>query len=165
MDIKNHIQKIKNGVLKYKFAAIVLLIGLLLLLIPGKSTDNVQIITDGGNIQQMGETQSLEQILQTIDGVGKVSVLLSTVSGAETIYQIDSDTSSDTGSVKQKTVLVTDSQRNETGLVRYVKSPVYLGAIVVCEGADSPTVKLAVMQAVSRITGLGSDSICVVKMK
>jgi hypothetical protein len=40
-----------------------------------------------------------------------------------------------------------------------------MGAIVVCQGADSPSVKLAITQAVAKITGLGTDEICVLKMK
>lgn len=165
MDIKTFGPKLKDAFSKYKYAGIILLIGLVLLLIPGKSTEKVQISTPKEIRQQEIETDALVQILETIQGAGEVKVLLSTASGAETVYQTDCDSSADTGSVKQNTVVVTDSQRNETGLVRQVKSPVYLGAVVVCEGADSPTVKLAVTQAVSRVTGLGSDSICVLKMK
>lgn len=165
MDIKALTKKAKKAVTKYKYAVIVFVIGLALLLLPGKSTENVQIVKEKEAVQQTVETERLEQILQTIQGAGKVKVMLSTASGAETIYQIDADTVADTGSLKQNTVIVTDSQRNESGLIRQVKSPIYLGAIVVCEGADSAAVKLAVTQAVSRITGLGSDSICVLKMK
>jgi len=35
----------------------------------------------------------------------------------------------------------------------------------VCEGADSPSVKYAVAQAVAKITGLGTNDICVLKME
>ena len=41
----------------------------------------------------------------------------------------------------------------------------YLGVIVVCEGADSPAVRLAIVEAVSDVTGLGADRISVLKMK
>ena len=64
-----------------------------------------------------------------------------------------------------KTVIITDSQRSESGLIRQVNPAAYKGAIVVCQGADSPSVRLAVTQAVSKITGLGTDSICVLKMQ
>ena len=39
------------------------------------------------------------------------------------------------------------------------------GCIVVCEGAESAAVRLAVTQAVERYTGCGSDRITVLKMK
>ena len=39
------------------------------------------------------------------------------------------------------------------------------GCVVVCEGADSPAVRLEVTNAVAAYTGLGSDKISVIKMK
>ena len=39
------------------------------------------------------------------------------------------------------------------------------GAIVICEGADDPVIRLAVTDAVSLYTGLGSDRIQVVRMQ
>lgn len=39
------------------------------------------------------------------------------------------------------------------------------GAVVVCAGADSARVRLAVTNAVSAYTGLGSDKITVMKLK
>ena len=73
---------------------------------------------------------------------------------------------SDSGnSAKTETVIVTDGQRTESGLVSQVNPPSYLGAIVVCQGADSPAIKYAITQAVAKITGLGTDAICVLKMK
>ena len=44
-------------------------------------------------------------------------------------------------------------------------SPVYQGAIILCQGADSPSVRLAITQAVSKVTGLPTDRIAVLKMK
>lgn len=39
------------------------------------------------------------------------------------------------------------------------------GAVVVCQGADQPSVRLDVTNAVVAYTGLGSDKISVIKMK
>ena len=87
--------------------------------------------------------------------------------GEETVYQTDTESSSsgDSNDKSNKTVIITDSQRNEQGLIRQVNPVVYQGAIVVCQGADDPTVRLAITQAVSKITGLGTDAICVLKMQ
>ena len=41
--------------------------------------------------------------------------------------------------------------------------PTFRGALVVCQGAGDPAVKLTVTEAVSALTGLGSDRICVVQ--
>ena len=57
------------------------------------------------------------------------------------------------------------SSRTESGLVRQTLGPVYRGAVILCQGADDPTVKLAVVEAVRCVTGLGADQISVQKMK
>jgi stage III sporulation protein AG len=68
-------------------------------------------------------------------------------------------------SANSDTVTVTDSDRNENGLIRQINPPVYSGAVVVCQGADNPQVKLSIIDAVGKLTGLGSDKISVIKMK
>lgn len=169
MDIKTFGNKIKNAVEKFKYAAAILAIGLILLMLPGKDTQvdttQTEVTTKTGS--QLIQTEALIQILQSVQGAGKVQVLLSVATGESVIYQTDTDssTSGDGRSTKTETVITTDSQRAESGLISQVNPPTYLGAIVVCEGADSATVKFSITQAVAKITGLGSDDICVLKMK
>ena len=79
------------------------------------------------------------------------------------MYQTDTQTSGDTCRVD--TVIVTDSDRKEQGLIQKLNPPKYMGAIIVCKGAGNAAVKLAVVEAVSRVTGLGADQISVLKMK
>ena len=43
--------------------------------------------------------------------------------------------------------------------------PVYLGAAVVAEGADRASVKMAITEAVSAVTGLEPWQISVIKMR
>ena len=105
--------------------------------------------------------EELEEILSQISGVGKTEVLLTEFSGSETIYQSDSGYNLS----GNDTVILTDSNRSQYGLVRQILSPVYKGAVVVCKGADSASVRLAVVDAVMRATGLSSDCISVLKMK
>lgn len=167
MDIKNTANKLKSVIDKYKYVCIVLLVGIALLLIPGKKQEVVsQVKLTESDTERLDEKE-LANILQSVQGAGSVQVMLSVASGEKTVFQTDQDTSG-TGedrNVKTQTVIVTDAQRNESGLINQVNPPVYLGAIVVCQGADSPTVKLAITQAVSKITGLGTEKICVLKMK
>lgn len=167
MDIKGLTGKIKETVFKYKYAVVILLIGIGLLLIPQKTKESPITQTTQSRRSQIIETDELTEILQAIEGAGKVKVLLSIGAGEQTIYQTNSEinTSGDSNSTRYDAVVVTDAQRAETGLVSQVNPPRYLGAIVVCEGADSATVRLAVTQAVARITGLGTDDICVLKME
>ncbi len=168
MDVKNITQKLQGIAGKYKYALIILIIGVLILLLPGRTaqTKQQEIQTDERPSLQALDVAALGEILQQVKGAGKVRVLLSVSSGERTVYQTNSDSSGGKeGSSKIETVIVTDSQRNEAGLIQQVNPPAYLGAIVVCEGADNPVVRLEITQAVAKITGLSTDEICVLKMK
>ena len=103
----------------------------------------------------------LEAILSAIDGAGTVRVLLTEESGRQTLYQ--TDVQSDETRRTEDTVLIEDAERRETGLVRQTLEPQYRGAVVLCDGADSNAVKLAIVEAVGCVTGLGADRICVLK--
>ena len=93
--------------------------------------------------------------------------MLSESAGAETVFQTDEDQSlsSDSESNHSKTVIITNSEREEEGLIKTVTPPTYLGAIVVCQGGDSPIIRLQIVQAVANVTGISSDRITVLKMK
>ncbi|MBQ1170953.1 MAG: hypothetical protein IIX49_09000 [Oscillospiraceae bacterium] len=105
--------------------------------------------------------KELAALLSRISGVGKAEVLLTEASGYKTIYQTDPSQNQSTWD----TVIVMDGNRAETGLIQLVESPVYKGAVIVCQGADSAAVRLAVVDAVKSVTGLSSDCITVLKMK
>ena len=102
-----------------------------------------------------------------IAGAGRVRLML-TLSGSEkTLYQTDSRTVTSAGSTTTQTETVfrqTGSSEKEPA-AQSVLYPQYQGALVVCDGADSASVRLAIIQAVSSLTGLGSNKIAVVKMK
>lgn len=85
----------------------------------------------------------------------------------KTLYQTDSRTVTSAGSTTTQTETVfrqTGSSEKEPA-AQSVLYPQYQGALVVCDGADSASVRLAIIQAVSSLTGLGSNKIAVVKMK
>ncbi len=168
MDHKLNFEKIKTFVTKFRYAALILLIGVGLMLLPERSqnnTDEPAAISE--QTQTVTESERLTAILEQIYGAGSVQVMLSVAAGEERLYQTDtqSDSSENESSNRVDTVIVTDGNRQESGLIRQVNPPVYLGAIVVCQGADKASVRLAVTEAVSKITGLGADRIVVLKMK
>ena len=111
--------------------------------------------------------EKLAALLGRIEGAGQVSVLLTEKEGSQTLYQTDSQTDADESGSRRTddTVLIEDEKRTESGLVRQTLGPVYRGAGILCQGADDPTVKLAVVEAVRCVTGLGADQISVQKMK
>ena len=152
---------------KYAYIIIVLLLGLFLMLLPGK-TDPAPNPEPTEEVPSASDlSHSLEEILSHVQGAGKVKVLLTMSSGPETVYQVNEETplQGGTGTHRRETVLVTDSQRNQTGLILHQTEPEYRGAVILCQGADSATVRLSIVDAVSKVTGLPSHCISVLKMK
>lgn len=168
MDIGKLGQKLPVLLKKYKYAVLVLAVGLVLMALPSK-TKNTQAVSQNSTtpIQTVDPAKELAAILTQIQGVGKVQVLLTVKSGESTVYQTDEDiTTSETGStIRKETVIITDSERNAQPLVVQVLPPQYLGAVIVCQGAENAAVRLAVVEAVCNATGLGADKISVLKMK
>lgn len=167
MDRLDFTAKIKELFDKYKFVLAILGIGILLMVFPGKDNAEPQPVSNTQTAPSISRAEELENILGQMSGVGRIQVLLTESDGSQTVYQTDEERtqSKDTESIRVKTVTVTNSDREEVGLVRAVTPPVYLGAIIVCQGGDNPSVKLAVVQAVSNVTGIPSDRITVLKMK
>lgn len=156
----DYIRKIREFLVKYRYALLVLLVGLVLMLLPtGSDPQTKQPETESSPSKVQDITQELTEILASIQGVGKVQVMLTVEEGEKTVYQYDEKTSG------KDTVIITDGNREESGLVYQVISRKYRGAVVVCQGADSASVRLSVIEAVAKVTGLGTDRISVLKMK
>jgi len=151
---------------KYRYALLAILAGVLLLTLPEQKTNTQEETTPVKEIESTLESQ-LAQILSLIDGAGRVEVLLTPAKGEETVYQTDENSSSGEHTADQRsdTVLITGEGRLETGLVKQINPPVYRGAVIVCQGAGNPQVRLSVVEAVMSVTGLTSDKITVLKMK
>lgn len=169
MDIKNILAKILDLTKKYRYAVFVLLIGLVLMCIPGLNTQSDDTVSNRQE-EQVIETaleDKLSKILSQVNGAGRVQVILTIAAGEEVVYQTDNDetNTADSSAKNTETVTITDANRNQNGLIRQVNPALYQGAIIVCEGADNATVHLAIVDAVSKITGLGSNRISVLKMK
>ena len=153
-------QRINALLRTYKYPILTVLVGLAILLLP-TSHEPAQPEPVAQSAAAETLEQRLEAILSGIAGAGQVQVLLTEESGRQTLYQ--TDTRSDDSSRTEDTVLVEDAARTETGLVRQTMEPKYRGAVVLCDGADQSVVRLAVVEAVSCVTGLGADRICVLK--
>ena len=162
--------KLFSWLKKYRFVATVLLVGILLMLIPTGTKEKKETIT--AETQQYTSqleitAEQLETILSQIKGAGRVEVLLTCASGERTVFQTDErSSSSETSQSKEcETVVLTNSSKADEALVSQIMAPEYLGAVVVCQGAEYPEVRLAVSEAVSKATGLGVDRISVLEMK
>ena len=157
---------ITENVAKYKFVLLIIVLGIILMLMPtGEKQEKMPEVPATTDTEADMEDK-LENILGQIRGVGKVDVMITEQTGAETIYQADEDSAEGetNRSVKRKTVIVSGNG-TQSGLVQTVTPPTYLGAIIVCQGGGSQSVKLAVANAVSAATGITLDRISVLEMK
>lgn len=156
-------KELRAGVRKYRYVLLAAMLGIFLMLLPGKQEEAV--------LPEPEETQpgsddlqdSLSRLLSSLDGAGRVEVLLTQKEGTRTRYQTDEDIRE--GDIRRSTVLVTQDSRAQTGLVSQVDPPVWQGAVILCQGADLAQVRLALVEAVKSATGLPSDRITVLKMK
>ena len=150
---------------KYRYGILIVLLGIALMCLPGGKKEAP--VPNASSLPQDEAERSLEEslasILGQIKGAGKVQVLLTEAKGTETVYQSDDSTGNDTK--RQDTVIISGADRGQTGLVRTVTPATFLGAIVVCQGADDAALRLELTRAVSNVTGLGTDRISIVKMK
>ena len=169
MDLAEIRKKLVTFLKKNRYAILVLILGILLMNLSGRKPavpeppeKETEAVTEKPDLQQQ-----LEAILSRVDGAGAVKVLLTVGEGEKIYYQQDTETNeSDENAVSHfVTVVTTDSEKNESGLIHKRVPEAYRGALVLCQGADNSVVKLAVMEAVSKVTGLSTDHICVIKMK
>lgn len=163
--IIKHLTGWAQGLKKYRYAALILLLGVGLMLIPQEKKEQ-EPLSQSEPVYDELESQ-LEMLLGTIDGAGEVEVLLTLKEGTRYTYQTDEQYYTDSSEEEREktTVLVSNGNGTETAVVSGTMYPVYMGAVVVCEGADNSFVKLSIVNAVSDLTGLGSDKISVIKMK
>lgn len=154
-------EQLRNFLKKHGSVLSILFIGIALMLLPTpqKESQVRSVSIQYPETQPPSLQEQLTEILLHVEGAGKVNVLLTISSGEKTIYQTD------TGASGTDTVILTDSIRNQVGLIAQIEPPKYLGAVIVCQGADRPAVRLAITQAVSSVTGLGYDKITILKMK
>lgn len=153
---------------KYKFVALILLVGLVLMLLPSGEKSSTTESESGGETYSLAETERrLEALLKNVQGVGQVNVMLTLKSGSTLELAEDSSTSMRESETKRESDVVTVSRGSggEEVVVTRERYPTYQGAVVVCEGGGNSAVRLSVIEAVSVLTGLGSDKITVVQWK
>lgn len=160
----------QENIKKYRYVIIVLLAGILLMALPemhSSEPDKIEPSQTKYTETVVTLEKSLEEILCKMEGAGKVRVLLTEASGKQTFYQSDEDMASylDSNDIQRKTVILTDSDRTQSGLIQRIDPPVYQGAVVVCQGADRASVRLSIVDAVAKATGLTTAHITVLKMK
>jgi len=178
---KEEILKTFRGIfekaLQYKYIIAVISIGLIMLAIPTGKTRNDAPTIDKQDIEttsfDVNEIEKkFEENFARIDGVGRVKIMLSLKSDGKTFYaeeirrssNLSSDESYDE-SYENAYKVVSDQSGRESLVAIKKETPEFMGAVVICDGADKSPVKLSVISAVSALTGIPSNKISVIKMK
>ena len=122
--------------------------------------------------------QRLENILETINGVGKVNILIK-YSESSTVVAMYNETTSESTTkendgdgrskdVKEKEnkkeIVYSDENGENKPITEKVVMPVIEGAIVTAQGAGNATIKSSIVSAVEAVTGLAVHKIQVFEM-
>lgn len=153
---------------RYKFVAMVLIAGLVLMMLPsGSDSRRTEQEKQEASYSLAQTERRLEEILKNMQGVGQVDVMLTLKSGTTLELAKDSSLSIRDTETKRESNVVTISGGggSEEVVITQQRYPTYQGAVVVCEGGSNSSVRLAVIEAVSVLTGLGSDRISIVQWK
>ena len=156
---------------KYKYVLVACLCGLALVCIPGEEAteehreEERELSADVSRLEAR-----LEAALTGMDGVGKVTVVLTAKSSSQAVYAYDEDQSirqseGERSADTVRSMAFSGSGSGQEPIRLQVLEPEYRGALVICQGAGSAAVRLQITQALSALTGLGSDKIVVSKMK
>ena len=162
---------------RYKYFLAVIAVGVLLLLsakVPASEPAKEEGTQTEAAFDLQTFQQSVADSLAQIEGAGRVEVLLSLEAGEESVYASDvSQSSQSTGGSSDSTSetyqstmsILSDGSYGETPVRIKSKYPTFRGAVILCEGADSDTVRLQIVQAVSALCGISSDHISISKLK
>lgn len=166
--IKAFVTNFKNMKHKEKLLVLACLFGVLLILLSEfVSTGSSSKKAESTDYQQY--TASLENktenIISSIDGVGKCKVMITLQETDENFYAQNTDESTDNGSISKKSEYVLYEDNNNDSPVLIKQSfPKVMGVAVVCQGGDNANVKEKVISAVSSLFGISSAKISVSKI-
>lgn len=144
-----------------------------------KSEDTTKVLAQATSSSEKDDLETrLEDILASIDGVGKVKVLIKYSESSSVVPMYNETTSESTtketdGDGANKDVKETESKReivytDENGknapITEKVTMPVIEGAIVTAQGAGNANIKTSIVSAVEAVTGLAVHKIQVFEM-
>lgn len=104
----------------------------------------------------------LEELLISVDGAGKVKVMLTLDCGDESVYATENKS---TDNSDEKTYVLIENDGENGGLLLKVSQPQVRGVAVVCEGADSAKVKQEITGTLTAVLGISTNRVNIAKMK
>ncbi len=166
------IEKSINRIKKDKKLLIIMalgFLGMLLLLVSGflpeKNETDSSGNTDTASVEQQIE-KDLSELLKSVDGVGKVKVMVTLDSLEERIIAQNTENESSDGSYEAKNEYVlTEFSGDTDGLILKIITPVIRGVGISCEGAVSNTMKQEIKKLVCSALGIAENKVWVSKMQ
>lgn len=104
----------------------------------------------------------LEDLLTSVDGAGKVRVMLTLDCGDESVYATENKSSEKSD---EKSYVLIENDGENGGLLLKVSQPQVRGVAVVCEGADSAKVKQEITGTLTVVLGISTNRVNIAKMK
>lgn len=170
MSGKEKMGRLASALEKYKYVALVALVGLLLLMWPApndRETADAQAQPRADPFATEELEGRLERALSRVEGAGQVTVVLTLDASPRQVLAQEGRAVEGEGRTERETevVLASKGAQGQEPVKLQQLGPSYRGALVVAAGGDDPAVRLSLIQAVSALTGLGSDKISICKGK
>jgi len=123
--------------------------------------------------EQALETR-LEEFFSLVEGAGRVRVMISPLTGRETVFAVDVSKSGSASNEEdsqggtrethqyqsqEQTVIITDRQGTDTPLILREIDPQITGIVIIAEGGDSPFVRDALTRAARAMLGVDAHNI------
>ena len=157
-------QRWKGALGKYIYVVLVIAVGMVLLLLPSGGRDSPGEETpareEGASFDLDAFEKKLECTLSQIEGAGEAQVVLTLDGGSRQVLARNQDRDGDGGGSNTVVTVGRGSGQQEVVPLQTV-APEFRGALVVCPGGGDARVRLQLIEAVSALTGLGSDRISV----
>ncbi len=120
---------------------------------------------------------ALEQFLSTVDGVGKVKVMITLEDGGETLVekdlatarkgttQVDAGGSQNTTDITQEeSTVYTEEKDGDAPFIRQIKYPRVAGVVVSAQGGGDAATAQKITKAIQALFGIEAHKIIIVKM-
>ena len=154
----------KGALRKYQYVLLVMAVGAVLLLLPSGGRDSPRQEapeqTEGASFDLEAFEKKLAQTLSQVEGAGETRVVLTLDGSSRQVLARNQDQEGDGGSSNTVVTVGKGSGQQEVVPLQTV-APQFRGALIVCPGGGDARTRLKLIEAVSALTGLGSDRISV----
>lgn len=182
-DKEGSYMKIRNLKKEYLLAALLIGILLMVIVLPTKEEDPEAEKTETDSAEPDAAEQEaveedletrLQEMLASMQGVGKVRVLITWKSTGERVVEKDRTTSEQKQEAEGEQSVQSDTQEQtvfydtENGSTPYIVkevAPSVKGVLVIAEGADDPVVVQNITDSIMALFSIESHKIKVVRMK